>query len=471
MQLARNRRTLCPAVRAALIGSGLALRVRSPQLTRTRWLSMETIHGRAPGRRALVILLVVAALASASSANAQTDISANLSSELEQLVGEGMAHNPAVVAAREHWEALKRAPIQVRTLPDPQIQLQEFTVGSPKPSAGYETSNFYYTGFGVSQDIPGPGKLRLQGEIAERDAEVARRQYEAAQRAAAEKIRESYFELFYLTKTIGLLEAERSELAHIGQIAESRYRVGEGQAQDVLKAQLQATQMLNEIEHHHREMQQRQADLKAALGRDLDSPNIAVANVKPTQVKLSDLQLGHAVRDHSTDVQMDRAAEERSEKALSLARKGYIPDFTLGYAYQKTGVGFPDYFMFTAGAKIPLYFWRKQTPAIEQAALELSAARSQIRAHELNAGASAEDELVAIRTSDRILKIYDGGLIPQAQNSLQAALAAYRVSKVDFQTLISAFVDLLNLREEDYRELANREIAVAQLEQIIGELK
>jgi len=54
---------------------------------------------------------------------------------------------------------------------------------------------------------------------------------------------------------------------------------------------------------------------------------------------------------------------------------------------------------------------------------------------------------------------------------MQAALAAYRVSKVDFQTLISAFIALLNLKEESYRELADHEIAVAKLKQIIGEMK
>jgi outer membrane protein, heavy metal efflux system len=433
---------------------------------------METIHWRVAKLRAF-ILVVAIAFASPLSAGAQTSLSQSrdFSSDLDALVREGMERNPAVMAARAHWEALKRVPIQMRTLPDPQIQLQEFTVGSPKPAAGYETSNFYYMGIGASQDIPGPGKLRLQGEIAEKDADVAEHQYEAAQRDAAEKIRESYFELFYLTKTIGLLENERSDLSRIEQIAEARYRVGEGQAQDVLKAQLQATQMLNEIEHHHREMQQRQADLKAALGRDLDSPNIAIGHIEATRVELTDAQLEQAVRERSTDVQMDRAAEQRSEKALSLARKGYIPDFSVGYAYEKTGPGFPDYYMLTVGAKIPLYFWRKQTPAIEQAALEMSAARSQIRAHELDAGASAENELVAIHASDRVLKIYSQGLIPQAENSMQAALASYRVSRVDFQTLISAFVDLLNLHEEYYRELANHEIAVAKLQQVVGEVK
>ena len=146
---------------------------------------------------------------------------------------------------------------------------------------------------------------------------------------------------FYLAKTIGLLERERGDLRRIEQIAQERYRVGEGQAQDLLKAQLQATQMLNKIEHHHRTMQQRQADLKAALGRDLESPNIAVGEVEATRIDLTEAQVGQAVKEHSIDLMVDRAAEDRSEKGLSLARKAYIPDFTLGYSYEKTGPGSP----------------------------------------------------------------------------------------------------------------------------------
>ncbi len=229
--------------------------------------------------------------------------------------------------------------------------------------------------------------------------------------------------------------------------------------------------MLDMIEHHHRETQQRQVDLKAALGRDLDSANVAIADVQPTKVDLPQEQVAHVAESASPDVQRDRAMEARNEKALSLARKGYGPDFSIVYSYEKTGPGFRDYYMLTLGAKIPLYFWRKQTPAIEQAELDLAAARSQTRGHMLDVGASAEDQLVAIRTSDRVLKLYQEGLIPQAENSMQAALAAYRVAKADFQTLISAFIDVRSLKEEYYRELADHEIAVAKLEQIVGDLK
>ncbi len=425
-----------------------------------------------PAATRRILSMAILTIACGATARAQTIPSVRQSPpRLADLVREARARNPGVIAARLRWEALERAPIQARTLPDPEAQYQQFSVGSPNPAAGYETSNFYYSGFGFAQEIPGPGKLRLRGEIAQRDADLARHQYEAAQRAAAEQVREDYFELYYLTKTVGLLERERDDLAAIAQIAQARYRVGEGQAQDVLKAQLEATRMLDEIVHHHREMDQRQAEIKAALGRDPDSVAIAIGDVAPTRVELTEAGAARTAADRSTDVMMDRAAEEGGEKAVSLARQNYIPDFTIGYSWEKTGPGFRDYYMLSIGAKIPLYFWRRQTPALEQAELELAAARSRMRAHQLDAGASAASQLVAIRASDRVLSIYRDGLIPQADNSLRAAMAEYRASKADFQTLISAFVELLNLNQEYYRELADREIAVARLEQVIGDLK
>ncbi len=79
--------------------------------------------------------------------------------------------------------------------------------------------------------------------------------------------------------------------------------------------------------------------------------------------------------------------------------------------------------------------------------------------------------MIALKTTERVLTIYREGLIPQAQNSLEAALAAYRVSKVDFQTLLSALIDLLNVNQEYYRQVADHEIALARIEQVTGDLK
>jgi cobalt-zinc-cadmium efflux system outer membrane protein len=432
---------------------------------------MERLCRLVAKRHALILILVAIAFAPMSRANAQTipPLTEDASSSLDALVREAVAANPGVIAAREHWQALTRVPIQVATLPDLQVSLQHFTVGSPQPFSGYESSDFYYTGFGVSQDIPGPGKLRLQKSAAERDAEYAKHRYESAQREVEEKIKEMYFELFYHAKTLAILDRNQEELQQIQQIAETKYRVGQGLQQDLIKAQLQTTEILKEHAMHHQEEDQEQLELKRLLGRDPDSRNIEISDIEATHLQFDSSQLAQLAGSGSPDLAADRAMEARSAEALKLAHQGYWPDFTVGYSYEKTGPGFRDYYMLNVGAKIPLYFWRKQTPAIEQAAFEAESARAQTRATQLQVSSDAESSLVAMRTAERIMSIYHNGLIPQAETSQASAQAAYRVGKVDFQTLLSSVLDLQNLRQEYYRSLADHEIAIAKIQQVIGD--
>jgi outer membrane protein, heavy metal efflux system len=424
-------------------------------------------------RHAVALTLVAIAVARISPAIAQTasPVTRGARSNLDALVREALANNPGVTSARAHWQAKEKVPIQAATLPDPQVSLQHFTVGSPQPFSGYESSDFYYTGFGVSQDVPGPGKLRLQRSEAEEDAEYARHRYEAAERDVEERVKEIYFGLFYHGKTLVILDRNQDELRQIQRIAETKYRVGEGLQHDLIRAQLQTTEILKEHAMHHQEEDQEQLALKQILGRDPDSRNIDIGEVEPTHLQLDSSQLAELAANGSPELAADRAMEARSSAALKLAHQGYWPDFTVGYTYQKTGPGFRDYYMLSLGAKIPVYFWRKQTPAIEQAALEAEAARAQTLATQLQVSNTAESSLVALRTAERIMSIYRDGLIPQAETSQASAMAAYRVGRVDFQTLLSSILDLQNLRQEYYRSLADHEIAIAKIQQVIGDRK
>src|SRR5271167_3367181 len=121
---------------------------------------------------------------------------------LQDLLAEAERNNPQVEAARQTWEAAKQVPSQVSTLPDPQFTLQQLNVGSPRPFAGYTNSDFAYIGIGVSQDIPYPGKLRLKGEMAKRDANATEQQYESVRRAILAGVKSAYFQLAYLSKTL-----------------------------------------------------------------------------------------------------------------------------------------------------------------------------------------------------------------------------------------------------------------------------
>ena len=66
------------------------------------------------------------------------------------------------------------------------------------------------------------------------------------------------------------------------------------------------------------------------------------------------------------------------------------------------------------------------------------------------------------------MRIYRDGLIPQADATVNSALTVYRVGKVDFQTLLSAEIDVLRLKQQYYRTVADHEIAIAKIRQVIG---
>ena len=420
---------------------------------------------RCYGLSLLVLLLSLVA----AKANAQTSESAQTPIAIDALVAEAMRSNPEIAGARSHWQGTTRVPQQMGTLDDPQVFVQEFTVGSPAPGSGYETSDFYYTGFGFSQDIPGPGKLRLREQRAQKDSDYAHANLESVERRVVEKVRETGLNLFYLTRVGDLLEGTRADLQTVDQGAKEQYRTGMAQQQDVLKAQLAATTIMKDSEMNRGDIAATEASLKALLGREQDAPDIAIADASPTSFNLPEARLGDAADVGSADLKMARATLAGSKDALDLARHDYWPDFSLGYQYNKTGPGFRDYYMLTVGAKIPLYFWRKQTPAVEQAAEEKQSAESQLRAARLSAVSDLRSAAVEARSHEHIISLYRDGLIPQAESTLSSATAAYRTGKVDFQTLLSAVIDLLNLREGYYRAVADHEIAVARVKQIIGE--
>src|SRR5258708_10102651 len=135
--------------------------------------------------------------------------------------------------------------------PDPQFTLQQFGVGSPRPFAGYTNSDFSYIGLGASQQLPYPGKLKLRGEVADRDADAARVHVDVVLQDEIEMLKTTYLHLAYLQQTLGIIQRNGALLQQVEQQAEAHYSTGMGNQQDVLKAHLERTTTLSEISMHH----------------------------------------------------------------------------------------------------------------------------------------------------------------------------------------------------------------------------
>jgi len=388
---------------------------------------------------------------------------------LAELLREAEANNPQLQAARQAWKAAQETPSQASTLPDPQFFLQQVSVGSPRPFAGYSNSDFAYIGLGVSQDFPYPGKLRLRGEIAQRDADATGQQYEAARRSVLAEVKAAYYRVAYLARTMGILETDGLLLEQVEKAADARYRSGMGGQQELLAAQLERTKLIREITMHHLEVARSQAQLKQALGRPQTAPDIEAVGLSETPLPYTYDELLSAAREHNPEIAGAEKLTERQQLQVNLAHKDFYPDFNLQYMWQRTDpTQYRAYYMLTLGVRVPIFRSRKQRPELAQAEAELSGSRSRMEAQSQQVALELRNEYDTAQKTAELLKIYREGLIPQARAEFQAGLAAYQNNRQEFQALLAAFLDVLRLDEEYWQNAADYETALARIEELAG---
>jgi cobalt-zinc-cadmium efflux system outer membrane protein len=388
---------------------------------------------------------------------------------LQDLLTEAEQNNPQIRAARQGWQAAKQVPSQVSTLPDPQFNLQQVNVGSPRPFAGYTNSDFAYVGLGVTQDFPYPGKLRLKGEIAKRDADVVQQQYESVRRSILAGVKSAYFQLAYLSKTLGILESDGQLLQQVEKAADARYRSGMGNQHDLLQAQVERTKLLREITMHHLEVAKLQAQIKQLLNRPQSSPDIEPSELSETSLPNTFEELLSAAKAQNPEISGAEKMVERQKLQVDLAHKDFYPDFNVQYMWQRTDpTQFRAYYMLSFGVRVPIYRGRKQRPELTQAEAELNRSRSESEIQSQQVAFELRSEYETAQKTAELLRIYSEGLLPQARAGFQAGIAAYQNNRQDFQALLASFLDVLHLDEEYWKSIAERETALARLEQLTG---
>ncbi|HEX4425932.1 MAG TPA: TolC family protein [Terriglobales bacterium] len=391
---------------------------------------------------------------------------AGVATSLSELIEEAEQKNPQIAASFHAWQASRNVPKQVSALPETQLSVQQFSVGSPRPFAGYSDSDFAYIGFGASQDIPYPGKRQLRASVAEHEAASMEAQTNSVRRTVVGNLKMVYFRLAYIQQTLGVLQRSDELLNQVQEASEARYRVGQGNQQDVLKAQLQHTKILQEVAHHHQEEGLLEAQIKLALGRPQESADIVADTLTVRGLPYSAAELLQKARDQNPDVRSKQAAIGQQEAQVELAHKNFRPDFNVQYSYEHTGSQARDYYMATFGIRLPNRGRQKAELAEAQESQER--VRQELDAESQRVLSEVQQQYVRAKTSEERLKIYSDGLVPQSQATFQSALFAYQSNRQDFESLLSGFLDVLDLDLEYRNELVEHESALGELERLTG---
>jgi len=385
---------------------------------------------------------------------------------LDDVVRLALERSPDAASAEHTIQAMQHRIAQARALPDPTVSAG--WAGRPAPFATMAGDASSYRGITVSEQFPYPGKRRLQGAMAERDVETARVDCEAAQRRIVLDVKTAYAEYFYLDKAIEATRQNKDLLEQLASTAEAQYRVGKSMQQDVLRAQVEVSMLIEKLTQLEELRDSAMAEINAALVQQPETPLPPPQPLEAQPIHYSLDELYALAEKNDTGVRREQTTMERNTLNIALAKRQSRPDIGVSYMFQQRA-NQPDMHGVTVSVNLPVFWKSKQREAIAEAADALHGTQ-KMRESRLNAvRAEVRRRYLSIESTQRLMDLYSKGIVPQSSLALESAMSGYQVGKVDFQSLLSDFATLLNYETSYYRQLADHQIAVAQIESLTGE--
>ena len=390
---------------------------------------------------------------------------------LLDLIQEALENNPGLEAAVLRAQSAEKVISQAGALPDPQLNLGLLNL--PVNSFAFDQEPMTAKLIGIMQKFPFPGKQGLAKEMAEFEAGAVKYQQKEVRNQIVQMVKSAYYNLYAFDRAIETVQKNQTLMEQFIRIAETKYSTGTGLQQDVLRAQVEFSKLEDDLIMWQQKRRAATARLNAILNRPVDSQFDKTAR---------DLVLPESQASGSPTETIEQqrplllAWKERIQKAESsvkLARRDYWPNFTVGASYRQrdnlsNGVVMHDFFSATLSINIPLFFKRKQGAKVAEKELAFSALNAQYKNIYIGVLSNLEGIEAEMERNRKRVELYRGGILIQAQQSLESAQAGYQVGKVDFLTLINNWMMLQNYEMQYFFAMADFHKAMANYELNMG---
>jgi outer membrane protein TolC len=391
--------------------------------------------------------------------------------QLQELLAEAVRNNPEIRAARNEREAAQHRVSPAGALDDP--MLEAGVINAPLASQTFRREDMTMKMLGLSQKFPYPGKRDLRQDVAAKDAESVAYAYQETVNRVLRDVKTAYFELAFVAESTQLVEKNKRVLEQFLKISESRYAVGQGNQADVLKAQTQLSRMADELIKLGRERRAIEAELILALGRGPETGAPVPATLRLRDAALQfELLRETAIKERPQLLGL-QSLIARNGRVIDLARKDYYPDFDVKLSYgqrDKTldGMSRDDMVSFTVAINLPVWRESKRDPRVAEAIAMRDQATDMYQAQQNEVSSKLRQQVANAEQSLKSARLYETGILPQARLAVESSLAAYRVNRVDFLTLLDNQMTVLNYEVSYASALSNYNKALAEIDLLTG---
>ncbi len=387
-----------------------------------------------------------------------------------RLVDTALANNPELKSSEARWRMFESRVAQARSLDDPMLMLgiQNGIVRAP---LNFSKDSMTQKVIGISQQIPFWGKRALKAEVAEKEAESYKWTLEERRLELKRMVREAWYQLYFIDKSLEIVDRNIRILDDFITLAETKYSVGQGVQQDVFKAQVERSKMLDMRISLEQQRKSQQANLNALLYRPAETEVGRIPDFDLRPLDLSPEQLRNIADENRPLLRSYRSLIEKGSAGRKLAKKEYYPDFNVSLEYMQRdpamGQDGLDMYSLSLSFNLPVQRARRQAVVAESDS-ETRMATEELNGLKNSINSGISDLLAQMERRRKLTELYKTGIIPQAEQSLESATIGYRVNKVDFLTLLDSRLTLFNYEREYYDSLADYQVKLAQLEALVG---
>ena len=418
--------------------------------------------------RLFPLYLLLAVLLAVPAVHAETAKPA--AENLDQLVRSALDNNPELKSSAARWEMYRSRIKQAGALEDPMLmlKLQNMVVTDP---LSFTRDSMTQKVIGISQLFPFAGKRKLRSDVAAAEAETYRWSVEERKVELTRMVKETYYRIYSVDKSLGILDKNIKILDDFITLAQTKYSVGQGAQQDIYKALLERSGMLDmklSLEQQRRSLE---VNLNSLLNRPQTTKVGTIPDFKPAPFTYTAEQLMDMAEENRPQIKTVRSQIEKGRAGHELARKEFYPDFNVSFEYmqRQKAMGSDGSDMSSLGVTFNLPIQKERRAAMRaESSSEINMATEELTGARNTISSGVNDLLAQMERRRKLIDLYTTGIIPQAEQSLESAVIGYRVNKVDFLTLLDNRVTLFNYEREYYDSMADYQMKLAQLEALVG---
>ncbi|MDD5129897.1 MAG: TolC family protein [Candidatus Omnitrophica bacterium] len=384
---------------------------------------------------------------------------------LNSLVDEALKNNPQIQAAKYRYEAAKARVKLLRTLSDPKFEYEYDKITAGMDNLMNNNTKPMRT-FAISQEFPFPSKLFLRKQAAQKEANAYEQEYKETERKVIKDVKDAYFQLFLNDNKIRLTQENLNLLLQFIEITNKKYSVNKASQQDSLKAQVEHSKLSNQLVLLEQEKKIARSMLNSLLNRsqEEDIGNIEEASNKV--LELDEQVILKSAKESRPELKSFQEMVRKSEIDYSLSKQEYLPDFMIKYKRESNSN--PGSWAAMLGVTVPLWFWEKQDSFVKEAQANVGVVKAEYQAQENMVLFEVRSSYARFDAAKKLVKIYETGVLPQAQAALDTARRGYETDLLSFLDLLDSVRTLREFQMEYFESLANLEIALADLERSVG---